>query len=66
MSQACADWRGDLGVYIIGVPDGEGHAGMKSHLEACAACRTEYEDLLPVWHLLGRLAGRDGHPEVLG
>lgn len=56
MGQACAQWRGDLGVYIIGALDEAEHAGLERHLAACAWCRAEYEDLLPVRDLLGRLA----------
>ena len=56
MSQACAQWRGDLGVYIIGAPDEAEHAGLERHLQVCEWCRTEYEDLIPVRDLLGRLA----------
>jgi hypothetical protein len=33
---------------------------MKRHLLACLACRAEYEELLVVRDLLGRLAGPDG------
>jgi anti-sigma factor RsiW len=56
MCQACAEWRGDLGAYVLGALDEEECTGMKSHLEACAACRAEYEGLLPVRDLLHRLA----------
>jgi hypothetical protein len=57
MSRACAEWRGDLGVYIIGALDETEQDGMKRHLLACLGRRAEYEGLLPVRDLLGRLAG---------
>jgi len=56
MSQACAEWRGDLGVYVIGALHTAEHAGVKGHLQVCQWCRAEYEDLLPVRDLLGLLA----------
>jgi anti-sigma factor RsiW len=52
----CAQWRGDLGVYLIGALDEAEHAGLERHLRACEWCRAEYEDLIPVRDLLGRLA----------
>jgi len=48
MSQGCAEWRGDLGAYVIGALDREERAAMRRHLAACRACRDDYEDLLPV------------------
>jgi hypothetical protein len=48
MSQGCAEWRDDLGVYILGALDRVERAAMRQHLAVCAACRTEYEDLIPV------------------
>ena len=60
MGQACAEWRGDLGVYVIGALDETERGGVKRHLLACLACRAEYEELLVVRDLLGRLAGPDG------
>jgi anti-sigma factor RsiW len=62
MSQACAEWRGELGAYIIGALDGEERAAMRRHLQACAACRAEYEELLPVRDWLGRLTAAAGPP----
>jgi hypothetical protein len=56
MGQACAEWRGELGVYIIGAPAGEGRAAMRRHLGVCTACCAEYRELLPVRGWLGRLA----------
>ena len=55
MSQGCAEWRGDLGAYVIGALDREEHAAMRRHLAACRACRDDYEDLLPARCWLTRL-----------
>ena len=54
MSHGCVVWRDDLGVYAIGALDGEDSAAMTRHLAACPACRTDYEDLLPVRDWLTR------------
>jgi anti-sigma factor RsiW len=54
MRQGCDTWRDDLAVYVIGALDSEERAAMKRHLAACPACRTEYEDLLPVGDWLTR------------
>jgi anti-sigma factor RsiW len=48
MGQACGRWRDDLGAYILGALDGEERAAMRGHLVDCAACRADYEYLLPV------------------
>jgi len=55
MSQGCAEWRGDLGAYVIGALDREERAAMRRHLAACRACRDDYEDLLPARCWLTRL-----------
>ena len=55
MIQGCVAWRDDLGVYVIGALDGEERARMRRHLAACPACRTDYEDLLPVRDWLTRI-----------
>ena len=54
MRQGCATWRGDLGAYVVGALDSEERARMRRHLAACPACRTDYEDLLPVRDWLAR------------
>ncbi|HEY1347874.1 MAG TPA: zf-HC2 domain-containing protein [Streptosporangiaceae bacterium] len=56
MGQACAEWRGELGVYTIGALAGEDRAAMRRHLKVCTACGAEYGELLPVRGWLGRLA----------
>jgi hypothetical protein len=55
MSQACAMWRGDIGAYIVGALDGAASARVRRHLDACAGCRADYDDLVPVRDWLGRL-----------
>jgi anti-sigma factor RsiW len=59
MSQACADWRGDIGAYIVGALSAAGGAQVRRHLENCTACRADYQDLLPVRDLLDRAAPLD-------
>ncbi|HEY2577238.1 MAG TPA: zf-HC2 domain-containing protein [Streptosporangiaceae bacterium] len=56
MSGACAGWRGDIGAYIVGALDDDHQAWIIQHLNTCAACRAEYEDLLPVRRWLSLLA----------
>jgi predicted anti-sigma-YlaC factor YlaD len=54
MSQGCAEWRGDLGAYVIGALNREERIAMRRHLMACPACRADYVDLLPVRDWLAR------------
>jgi anti-sigma factor RsiW len=71
--QACAEWYGELGAYLIGALDANESAAMKRHLAGCLECHEAYEDLLPVrdWLIRGRrhLAGcrecRDGYEDLL-
>jgi hypothetical protein len=60
MSQACAEWRGDLGAYIVGALDSSASADVRRHLRGCANCRSEYEDLLPVRDWLTQARGANG------
>src|SRR5215472_9621437 len=62
MSQACADWRGDIGAYVVGALGPVEAARVKRHLRGCAACRADYRDLLPVRDWLGRMNPADGMP----
>lgn len=66
MSQACATWRGDVGAYLVGALGGDARAQVIAHLEACAGCRSEYEELVPVRGLLSQLAGPDAAPRAGG
>jgi anti-sigma factor RsiW len=73
MSQGCAERRGDLGAYAIGALDRRERAAIRRHLAVCAACRAEYEALLPVrdWlaavkrHLAACPACRDAYRDFL-
>jgi hypothetical protein len=62
MSRACAGWRGDIGAYIAGALGPVEAAGVRRHLRGCAACWSEYEDLVPVRGLLDRMCPADGMP----
>jgi anti-sigma factor RsiW len=62
MSQACAGWRGDIGAYVVGALGPVEAARVKRHLRGCAACRADYQDLLPVRDWLGRMNPADGMP----
>jgi anti-sigma factor RsiW len=57
MSHSCAGWRGDIGAYLLGALDGDARARVIGHLETCAGCRMDYDDLVPVRGLLSQLAG---------
>jgi anti-sigma factor RsiW len=62
MSQACAGWRGDIGAYVVGALGPVEGARVNRHLRGCAACRADYQDLLPVRDWLGRMDPADGMP----
>jgi anti-sigma factor RsiW len=62
MSQACARWRGDIGAYVVGALGPVEAARVQRHLRGCAACRADYQDLLPVRDWLGRMNPADGMP----
>jgi len=62
MSRACAGWRGDIGAYVVGALGPVEAAKVKRHLRGCAACRADYQDLLPVCDWLGRVDPADGMP----
>jgi hypothetical protein len=63
MSHSCAEWRGDIGAYIVGALDGPAHARVSRHLVACPGCRADYDELVPVRAWLGRLALAGARPE---
>lgn len=56
MSHSCAPWRGDIGAYIVGALDSIAHDRIARHLAACAGCRTDYDELVPVRDSLNLLA----------
>jgi hypothetical protein len=66
MSRACAAWRGDVGAYLVGALDDDARARVIAHLETCAGCRCDYDELAPVRGLLSQLAGPDAAPRAGG
>jgi anti-sigma factor RsiW len=66
MSRACAVWRGDVGAYLVGALDDDARARVIAHLETCAGCRSDYDELAPVRGLLSQLAGPDAAPRAGG
>jgi hypothetical protein len=62
MSYSCAEWRGDIGAYIVGALDGRARIRVSRHLAACDGCRADYDDLVPVRAWL-RLLPLPGRPE---
>jgi hypothetical protein len=64
MSRACAVWRGDVGAYLVGALDDDARARVIAHLETCAGCRSDYDELAPVRGLLSQLAGPDAAPRA--
>jgi hypothetical protein len=63
MSSSCAEWRGDIGAYIVGALDGRARARVGRHLVACPRCRADYDDLVPVRAWLGWLDLPGSRPE---
>lgn len=47
-SDACRQWRGPLAVRALGLPDPVHDVGLDAHLDGCAACRAELDDLTAV------------------
>ena len=47
-TEGCREWRESLGAYALGQLAGEERTGLEAHLEGCAACRAELEELEPV------------------
>jgi hypothetical protein len=66
MNRACAAWRGDVGAYLVGALDGDARSRVITHLETCAGCRSDYDELVPVRGLLSQLAGPDAAPRAGG
>jgi hypothetical protein len=63
MSHSCAQWRGDIGAYIVGALDGCARDRVTRHLAACADCRADHDELVPVREWLSLLALTTGEPE---
>jgi Putative zinc-finger len=55
MSSACAQWRGDIGAYIVGALEARARHQVSRHLADCAGCRADYDELVQVRNLLGLL-----------
>jgi predicted anti-sigma-YlaC factor YlaD len=47
-TEACRRWRETLGAYLLGHLTSEERVGLEAHLDGCADCRTELEELRPV------------------
>ena len=62
MSQACAEWHGEIGAYVVGALSPAEAGRMRRHLRRCAGCRADYRDLAPVRDWLDRLGPGDGMP----
>jgi hypothetical protein len=62
MSQACAEWRGEIGAYVVAALSPAEAGRVRRHLRGCASCRADYQDLAPVGDWLGRLDPTDGMP----
>jgi hypothetical protein len=63
MSSSCAQWRGEIGAYVVGALDGHARDRVSRHLAACVGCRADYDELLPVRDWLGVAALTAGRPE---
>jgi Putative zinc-finger len=55
MSSSCAQWRGDIGAYIVGALDARARCQVTRHLTDCAGCRADYDELVPVRNWLSLL-----------
>jgi hypothetical protein len=56
MSHGCAQWRGEIGAYIVGALDSSARDRVIRHVAVCADCRADYDELVPVRGWLGLLA----------
>jgi len=63
MSSSCAQWRGDIGAYIVGALNGRARVQVTRHLAACAGCRADYDELVPVRDWLGLVDLMTGAPQ---
>ena len=63
MSHSCAQWRGEIGAYIVGALDGPARARVSRHLVACPGCRADYDELVPVRDWLSHLTAAAGSPD---
>jgi MFS family permease len=51
-AEACRHWREQLGAYALGHLDPDQRAAVQSHLDGCAECRVEAEELAAVARVL--------------
>jgi len=63
MSHSCAQWRGEIGAYIVGALDDAASERVTRHLAVCTGCRADYDELIPVRDSLDVLALTAGMPE---
>jgi hypothetical protein len=59
MSRSCPQWRGDIGAGVVGALQARELDRLNRHLTACAGCRADYNDLLPVGDWLAMLSVAD-------
>jgi anti-sigma factor RsiW len=54
----------EMGAYVVGALDGHARDRVTRHLAACAGCRADYDELLPVrgWLGVAALAARQPEP----
>jgi anti-sigma factor RsiW len=64
MSHSCLQWRGEIGAYVVGALDGCASDQVSRHIAACAGCRTDYDELVPVREWLGLLGVTAGWPKL--
>jgi hypothetical protein len=63
MSSSCAQWRGEIGAYVVGALDRCAHDQVTRHLAACTGCRADYDELVPVRDWLDLLVRMGAEPE---
>lgn len=63
MSSSCAQWRGEIGAYVVGALNGDARDRVILHLAACAGCRADYDEIVPVRDWLAVAALTAGRPE---
>ena len=42
MSQACVEWHGDIGAYVVGALSSAEAGPVLRHLRGCTGCRADY------------------------
>lgn len=52
MTEGCRSWREMLGAYALGHLATDERVALEAHLDGCAACTEELDDLRPVAHAL--------------